>query len=152
MEDLESTLSQIRRLLEKDRNDKICSGEPGSGDESTDLATILANGTAALLFFSCLCFAIYIFIKFLIIANRGQQRSMLLFYALSICDLSTRVAYFIMSCILGQWSITLAKLQYTSTCFSICVGVSHSQNLSRLILDLSAVKLETKAHFNRLKR
>ena len=76
---------------------------------------------------------------------------MILFYALSILDLSFRVAYFITSCFYDQWDIILAKLQYTSTVFSIVVGVIHSQNLSRLVLDLSAVKMQTRAEFKKLK-
>lgn len=128
------------RLLEDEDDDTICQA---AGQDVQGLAEVIINAAAAFIFLIFACFAAFMLVKFLLIENRGKQRSMILFYVLSMCQLSLRAAYFTVSCFTDQWSQILATLELVTTVITIVVGVSHSQNLSRLVLDLSAVRLQT---------
>ena len=77
-----------------------------------------------------------ILIKFLIVKNKCEQKSMIVFYVISITDLSSRVVFLILSCFTEQFINALFVIQAITTIFSISSGVAHSNNLSNLLLDL----------------
>ena len=65
-------------------------------------------------------------IKFLIFKNSCEQKSMTVFYSLSILDIVTRIIYFIVSCFVDQVNETLITLSTVSTLASVASGISHS--------------------------
>ena len=60
--------------------------------------TIELNVAATCAFGIELALAIYIFVRYLIIQSKCTQRSMMVFYILSMADISTRMAFMIASC------------------------------------------------------
>ena len=81
---------------------------------------------AAFVFFIEMCFGLYIMIKFLILKNSCEQKSMTVFYSLAILDIVTRIIYFIVSCFVDQVNETLITLSTVSTLASVASGISHS--------------------------
>ena len=76
-----------------------------------------------------------IMIKFLIVKNKSEQKSMIVFYVISITDLMSRVLFLVLSCFFEQFNSALSVIQTVSTFLSISSGVAHSNNLSNLLLD-----------------
>ena len=114
-------------------------------------ASIAVNAFAASLWFLALAYALYIFCKYLIIVNRCEQKSMMVFYISAMFDLTTRISYFVVSCFTVQLSSELYVISVISSMASVCSGLSHSQNLIQLIFDLAVVKCETHAQYRKLK-
>lgn len=114
--------------------------------------TIILNSTCAVLYGLALLWALYILVKFLVIQNKCQQKSMIVFYTIVSMDLTTRIIYLIFSCFVQQKANYLLLAAALSTVASVLAGVSHSQNLSRLVFDLSAVKCDTQEKYDKLVR
>ena len=77
---------------------------------------------------------------------------MVIFYSLITVDLITRISYFIASCFLHTVDKNLVEISDFSTVASISAGVSHSQNLSKLIIDLASVNFHTVEEYNKFHR
>ena len=103
--------------------------------------TIVANSVAATIFFTAFCIAGYILVKFILMKSGCEQKSMIVFYVISMLDLMTKVGFFIASCFLDQKNEVIFTLAALSTMASVGSGVSHSQNLMKLIEDLQAVSV-----------
>ena len=88
-------------------------------------------------------FGLFIYCKYLLVTNRCEQLTMVVFYTLSLLDIASRTVYFITACILSQNSSILYDISCVSTVATVLTGVSHSQNLCRLIFDLAAVRCES---------
>lgn len=99
-----------------------------------------------------LCFCLYILLKYLVGKSKGQQTSMITFYVLSAVDLGTRICYFTASCFMPQTNSLIYNISAVSAEASICVGVSHSANLGRVILDLAVLQKQTSAEQHRVER
>ena len=118
--------------------------------EGVERETIIANAAAAGLFFIGFCFALFVMFKYLIFMNKCEQKTMIIFYTIVLADLGTRVTYLIYSCFVSQKNHTLLMSAALSTIASVLAGVSHSQNLSRLLFDLSSVECETREQYEKL--
>ena len=75
---------------------------------------------------------------------------MMVFYVLSMLDISSRITFLVASCYYHQLARELFLISSFSTVATISAGVSHSQNLSRLIIDLAAVKCQSVNAFKHL--
>ena len=75
---------------------------------------------------------------------------MIIFYTLVLSDLASRIVYLIFSCFVSQKNHELLMSAAISTVASVLAGVSHSQNLSRLLFDLSSVECETREQYEKL--
>ena len=135
--------------FESDQDDNNCADVHGRFNY-VHTPTIWVNGIAAVVFFAAFCFAVFILTRYLICKNKCEQKTMIIFYLIVCCDLLARVFYFIMSIYLSQKAHDLLLAAAFSTVFSVAAGVSHSQNLSRLIFDLASVNCETQDQYNHL--
>ena len=68
---------------------------------------------------------------------------MIIFYSLMVADISSRIIFFISALSNAMNDSQLYEIDSASTMFSIMLGVSHSQNLCRLIIDLGAMQCKT---------
>ena len=75
---------------------------------------------------------------------------MIIFYIISLTNLLVRTAFFVASCFVTQLNDTLFIISAISTITAVGSGVSHSQNLTRLIFDLAIVKVETKEEYDHI--
>ena len=73
----------------------ICAAAQGGHVGASTIAMSVVAGT---LFFALLCVCLYIFCKYLIKVNGAKQKSMMFFYMLCALQLSVRVYFFILSC------------------------------------------------------
>ena len=58
----------------------------------------LINICGACIFVALILLSGYILVRYLLCQNKSKQKSMILFYSLSMIDLVSRVAYFVMAC------------------------------------------------------
>jgi len=124
----------------------------GNTFEQVQTRTVIANGTAAGVFGLAWLFALFILVRYLIIQNRCQQKTMIIFYIIVLCNLGSRIIYFVFSCFVAQKAEYLVLVASISTVASVMAGVSHSQNLSRLIVDLALARSETQESYDKLVR
>ena len=104
------------------------------------------------LFSLCLGFAVYILVRYLVVKNKCEQMSMVVFYLLCIFDLASRMTYLLMSIFIDQVNTELYMVSQISNIASIVVGVVHSHNLVRLLFDLASVKCTTREQYEALSK
>lgn len=112
-------------------------------DAHPETKTIAMCIVAGILFVGLLCFCLYIFCKYIVIKQNWNQKSMVIFYSLCMIDILSRIVFLVVSCFVLQTQVIIFYISSCSSILSIAVGVSHSQNLSRVVLDLAALRKET---------
>lgn len=128
---------EIVRLAKN--NTLVCKSNEASPGSGT-IALCIAAGS---LFVGLLVFCLFIFCKYIILMQKGKQKSMVVFYSLCAIDISTRIAYFVISCFHVQTDSIIFYVSSFSSIISISAGVCHSHNLGSVILDLAALRKET---------
>ena len=117
-----------------------------------DLKTrVLVTTMAGLLGF-LIIFGAFILVKYLFIRSECQRVPMMVFYALTICNLGARMAIMIELNYEPFISMKTLILSVISLMFALMVGLCHAFILSTLIMDLKMLKCETEKDYNKVVR
>ena len=92
-------------------------------------------------------FAVFIFIRFLVIQNKCTRRPMILFYIFAMALLVLKATEFAILCSKPFFDDLILNVHLGAIIAALIVGIIHSYNLMKLISDLRTIDAKERRDF-----